>query len=61
MLVLVFTNYAFAFELCDAFASGAAYSGWFRSKAGDSLLILGMEVKLWRGNGEAVAHSSDLP
>ena len=35
--------------------------GWFRSKAGDSERTRGIEVKLWRGNGVAVAHSSERP
>ncbi len=39
----------------------AATSGWCRSKAGDSERIRGMRVKLWRGGGLLVAHSSERP
>jgi hypothetical protein len=35
--------------------------GWCKSKAGRSLLILGIDVKLCRGGGHEVAHSSDPP
>ena len=34
-------------------------SGWWRSNAGDSERIRGIEMKLWRGGGHEVAHSSD--
>ena len=40
--------------------AGAA-SGWCKSKAGRSERIRGMELKLWRGGGQDVAHSSDAP
>lgn len=38
-----------------------ASSGWCRSKAGRSERILGSEVKLCRGGGQEVAHSSEAP
>src|SRR5659263_649329 len=41
--------------------SMAATSGWCRSKAGRSERIRGIEVKLCRGTGHAVAHSSEPP
>src|SRR3954452_17297334 len=37
----------------------AVDSGWCRSNAGDSERMRGMDVKLWRGGGHEVAHSSD--
>src|SRR6185312_13233079 len=41
--------------------SGTPASGWFRSNAGDSERMRGSEVKLWRGGGHEVAHSSEAP
>ena len=41
--------------------TGSPASGWFRSKAGRSLRMRGIEVKLCRGGGHDVAHSSDAP
>jgi hypothetical protein len=31
------------------------------SKAGDSERMRGIDVKLWRGGGQEVAHSSERP
>ncbi len=45
---------------CDR-ALGGASSGWCRSKAGRSERIRGSEVKLCRGGGQLVAHSSEPP
>jgi hypothetical protein len=42
---------------CDRMAS----SGWCRSRAGRSERIRGREVKLCRGGGQEVAHSSEAP
>src|SRR5918995_3977916 len=41
--------------------TGTPASGWFISKAGDSERMRGIEVKLWRGGGQLVAHSSERP
>src|SRR3954462_556444 len=41
--------------------SASATSGWCRSKAGDSERIRGSVVKLCRGGGHEVAHSSERP
>ena len=41
--------------------SDSATSGWCRSNAGASDRIRGIEVKLCRGGGQDVAHSSDRP
>ena len=41
--------------------TGIPASGWLRSNAGRSLRIRGMDVKLWRGGGQEVAHSSEAP
>ena len=38
-----------------------AVSGWCRSNAGRSERIRGMLLKLCRGGGQEVAHSSDAP
>ncbi len=42
-------------------APGAAACGWWRSNAGRSDRIRGSDVKLCRGGGQEVAHSSEQP
>ena len=41
--------------------TGMPASGWLRSNAGDSERMRGIDVKLWRGGGHEVAHSSERP
>src|SRR3546814_16004103 len=41
--------------------TGTPASGWLRSNAGRSLRMRGIDVKLCRGGGDEVAHSSDTP
>src|SRR5690606_26880177 len=56
-------------HLATSLASGAPWpaaassssSGWFASNAGRSERMRGRLVKLWRGGGHEVAHSSDAP
>src|SRR5215470_12805597 len=40
--------------------TGMPASGWFRSNAGRSLRMRGIDVKLCRGGGQEVAHSREL-
>src|SRR5699024_5119906 len=42
-------------------AASSSSSGWFASNAGRSERMRGSDVKLWRGGGQEVAHSSEPP
>ena len=63
--MLVFTRYRPVLVVVatdpDSTANGISNSGWLTSKAGDSERIRGIDVKLCRGGGQLVAHSSERP